>query len=101
MTVKMALKKTRWSRLVAGVAVVAAFGWGLTVLSDLPGVPGEVIRANVASGRDATALFYTEVDGWETWAATPPRTTIHHEERSNREGHEEHEVFDRPLNPES
>ncbi len=29
--------------------------------------PVNVIRANAESGRDATALFYTEVEGWGGW----------------------------------
>ncbi len=29
--------------------------------------PGNVIRNNIESGRDATALFYTEVEGWAGW----------------------------------
>jgi hypothetical protein len=25
---------------------------------------GELLRANIAADRDATALFYTEIEGW-------------------------------------
>ncbi len=29
--------------------------------------PTSVIRHNLETGRDATPLFYTEVDGWGQW----------------------------------
>ena len=35
------------------------------------GGPATTIEANFESGRDATGLFYTEVDGWQTLVAGP------------------------------
>lgn len=35
-------------------------------------VPGQVIPLNLANGRDATALFYTEVSGWGAWLSKEP-----------------------------
>jgi hypothetical protein len=41
----------------------------LAQVSRLPGALGETVRGNLAADREATALFYTEVDGWEDWTA--------------------------------
>ena len=57
----------RLRRLAIGVLAVAALAFGLANASRLPGAAGEMIRANVDADRDTTALFYTEVDGWDEW----------------------------------
>ena len=36
--------------------------------------PATVIERNLATGRDATPLFYTEVDGWQDYRAGLPPT---------------------------
>ena len=56
-------------RLVVGLAVLGALAVGLAQASQLPGALGEAVRGNLAADRDATALFYTEVDGWDDWLA--------------------------------
>jgi hypothetical protein len=56
-------------RLVVGLAVTGALAFGLTQASRLPGALGETVRGNLAADREATALFYTEVDGWDDWRA--------------------------------
>ena len=60
------------ARLAVGVLAIAALGFALSQAGRLPGSAGELLRANVEANRDATALFYTEVDGWDEWA--PPKT---------------------------
>ena len=55
-------------RLVIGLVALGALAFGLAHVSRLPGVLGETVRGNLAADREATALFYTEVDGWEDWA---------------------------------
>ena len=37
--------------------------------------PATVIEHNLATGRDATPLFYTEVEGWQGYRATNPSDT--------------------------
>ena len=37
--------------------------------------PASVIEHNLATGRDATPLFYTEVDGWHGYRVTSPSET--------------------------
>ena len=59
----------RRARLAVGVLAIAALGFAVSQAGRLPGVWGEAIRANVQADRDATALFYTEVDGWDDWHA--------------------------------
>ena len=54
-------------RLVIGLFALAGLAYGVAHADRLPGNAGEMIRANVAADRDATALFYTEVDGWTNW----------------------------------
>ena len=63
----------RLRRLAIGVLGIAALGFALAQADRLPGAAGEMIRANVDADRDTTALFYTEVDGWDEWDghATP------------------------------
>jgi len=61
----------RTTRLVLGVLALAAIGFGLSQAGKLPGAAGDVVRANVAADREATALFYTEVDGWNEWLRRP------------------------------
>ena len=68
----MGARARRLSRLAVGVLAIAALGFAVAQANRLPGLAGELIRANVAADRDATALFYTEVDGWDEWA--PPKT---------------------------
>ena len=54
-------------RLLVGVAGLGALALLLSQAGRLPGPAGDAIRENTAADRDATALFYTEVDGWPTW----------------------------------
>ncbi len=56
-------------RLVVGLVALAGLAFGLAHVSQLPGLLGETVRGNLAADREATALFYTEVDGWEDWTA--------------------------------
>ena len=57
----------RVGRLAIGVLAIAALGFAVAQADRLPGPAGELIRANVDADRDTTALFYTEVDGWDEW----------------------------------
>ena len=56
-------------RLVIGLVALGALAFGLAQANRLPGALGETVRGNLAADREATALFYTEVDGWEDWTA--------------------------------
>jgi len=56
-------------RLVVGLVVLGALAFGLAQSRRLPGALGETVRGNLAADREATALFYTEVDGWDDWRA--------------------------------
>ena len=58
-------------RLVIWVLAVVAIAYTLAHADRLPGTAGEIIRANIDADRDATALFFTEVDGWDEWAPHP------------------------------
>ena len=51
----------RWGSLAAGCGGLALAFWGLTHASRLPGAVGETLRHNLASGREVTAIFYTEL----------------------------------------
>ena len=57
----------RPARLAAGVLALAALALLLSQAGRLPGPAGDAIRGNAAADRDATALFYTEVDDWPAW----------------------------------
>ena len=57
-------------RLAVSVVALAALAYMLAHADRLPGHAGEMIWANVETDRDATALFFTEVDGWQDWPAT-------------------------------
>ena len=57
----------RVGRLAIGVLAIAGLGFAIAQADRLPGPAGELIRANVDADRDTTALFYTEVDGWDEW----------------------------------
>jgi hypothetical protein len=59
------------ARLVIGVLALTALAYGLAHAHRLPGGAGELLRANLESNRDATALFYTEVDDWDEWPGWP------------------------------
>jgi|TARA_B110000116_G_scaffold40981_1_gene33350 hypothetical protein len=48
---------------------MGALAFGLAQASRLPGALGETVRDNLAADREATALFYTEIDGWDDWLA--------------------------------
>jgi hypothetical protein len=48
---------------------LGGLAFALAQVSRLPGALGETVRGNLAADREATALFYTEVDGWEDWTA--------------------------------
>ncbi len=54
----------RCRRLVVGMLALGALALLLSQAARLPGPAGDAIRGNAAADRDATALFYTEVDGW-------------------------------------
>ena len=58
----------RWGSLAAGCGGLALAFWGLTHASRLPGAVGETLRHNLASGREVTAIFYTELGDWLTLA---------------------------------
>ena len=60
-------------QLAIGGLALAALAVVLSQAGRLPGPLGEVLRANLAADRDATALFYTEVDGWSAWRARQTR----------------------------
>lgn len=55
------------SRLAVGALALGALAYGFAIANRLPGPAGGALRANVEADRDATALFYTEVDGWHAW----------------------------------
>ena len=61
----------RVARLAVGVVAIAALGYAVSQAGRLPGALGEAIRATIQANRDATALFYTEVDDWDEWAPYP------------------------------
>ncbi len=54
----------RGRRLAACLLALGALALLLSQAGRLPGPAGDAIRENAAADRDATALFYTEVDGW-------------------------------------
>ncbi len=58
----------RLRRLAIGVLAVALLGFAVSQAGRLPRAVGELVRANIEADRDTTALFYTEVDGWDEWA---------------------------------
>jgi hypothetical protein len=58
-------------RFIIGVVALGALAFGLAQAGQLPGALGEPVRGNLAADRDATALFYTEVDGWHNWSVRP------------------------------
>ena len=62
----------RSSRLAAGLLALGALALLLSQSGRLPGPAGDAIRGNEASDRDATALFYSEVDGWPAWSNDAP-----------------------------
>lgn len=49
--------------MLAGVLLVVVL-WVVSRVDRLPGPVGDVFRHTRESGRDAGALFYTDVDGW-------------------------------------
>ena len=59
-------------RLAAGLLALGALALLLSQAGRLPGPAGDSIRRNAAADRDATALFYTEVDGWPAWPDRAP-----------------------------
>ena len=52
----------RWGWLLMGLAGLALFGFLLSRADRLPGPVGAAIRHNRVTGRDAGALFYTDVE---------------------------------------
>ena len=54
-------------RLVIGLTALGVLALGLALAGRVPGPLGDGVRANLAADRDATGLFYTEVDGWADW----------------------------------
>ncbi len=66
--------RRRPARLAVGMLALGALALLLSQAVRLPGPAGDAIRRNAAEDRDATALFYTEVDGWPAWRdGTPDR----------------------------
>ena len=57
----------RLRRLAVGVLAIAALGFAVSQAGRLPGVLGDEVRAHIEADRDATGLFYTEVEGWDEW----------------------------------
>ena len=62
-----ATSPSRLLRLTIGGLALTVLAVTLSQTGQLPGLVGELLRANVAADRDATALFYTEVEGWSDW----------------------------------
>ncbi len=62
----------RTGRLAAGLLALGALALLLSQSGRLPGPAGDAIRGNEAADRDATALFYSEVDGWPAWSDRAP-----------------------------
>ena len=60
------------TRLAAGLLALGALALLLSQAGRLPGPAGDAIRENAAADRDATALFYPEVDGWPAWSDRAP-----------------------------
>ncbi|MEE2635602.1 MAG: M28 family peptidase [Acidobacteriota bacterium] len=60
--------------LVIGALAFVATGLALSQTARLPGPIGDVLHANIAADRDTTALFYTEVRGWQRWPVFQPAT---------------------------
>ena len=61
-------------QLLIGMLWLGALALLFSQAARLPGPVGEAVRGNATADRDATALFYTEVDGWPSWpdrGATP------------------------------
>ncbi len=50
-----------------GALALTALAFALAHAGGLQGPLGDAIRSNISSDREATALFYTEVDGWDDW----------------------------------
>jgi len=69
----MGARVRQLARLAIGVLAIAALGFAVSQAGRLPWVLGEAIRANVQADLDATAMFYTEVDGWDEWAPSKTR----------------------------
>ena len=63
----------RLRRLAIGVLALASLGFIVSQAGRLPGAAGELVRTNIEVDRDTTALFYTEVDGWNEWAIVSHR----------------------------
>ncbi len=61
----------RAGRFVVGALALAALALVIAQAGRLPGPAGAALRANLDAGRDATGLFYTEVEGWTEWFARP------------------------------
>ena len=56
-----------FGQLALAALALATLAIALSQAGRLPGPPGKILRANLAADRDATALFYTEVDNWSDW----------------------------------
>ncbi len=75
-------KRRRPVRLLVGVAGLGALALLISQAARLPGPAGDAIRENAAADRDATALFYTEVNGWSGWP--DPRNSAAARSRASR-----------------
>jgi hypothetical protein len=63
-------------RLVIGLAALGMLALGLAQAGRVPGPLGDGVRANLAADRDATGLFYTEVDGWADWLSPASASVV-------------------------
>ncbi len=62
----------RAARLALGMLGLGALALLLSQAGRLPGPAGDAIRRNADDDRDATALFYSEVNGWPAWPDHTP-----------------------------
>ena len=70
------VRSPRHTRFALGVILMGVLALAFSQAGRLPGSLGDTIRSNEDAALDATALFYTEVDGWQNWGrSTPPRIT--------------------------
>ena len=70
------VRSPRHTRFALGVILMGVLALAFSQAGRLPGSLGDTIRSNEDAELDATALFYTEVDGWQTWGrSAPPRLT--------------------------
>lgn len=66
------MTRGRSVRFAVGLLALGALALLLSQAGRLPGPAGDAVRRNAEADLDATALFYTEVDGWRAWGAGAP-----------------------------